>query len=346
MFAFLKQKSIAVNNVGVCFGKLPGLADFIRSNTSHEVVQECDAWIQRALEQMSGVDEWVALYDQIPAVDFCFSGRHPMKLMGVLAPSQDSAGRRYPLLAARIEADQVEPGAINANQQAVLSLVPVACEALHTSLRRKFNQIGNAFDNRAVVQECRDMCAQIEPDYLLASEIVRQFLRTTTLGSLFAQVANEHPEVDQETFFLNLTFSVDFARRYNDAVFNQMLRLPLSSDSGCQAPYASFWLAAISALLGEQNKDCNFIIARTQGRGDLLVSVREMPDKGLMALAGRGVGRGAEVDLVAEHDVWRSHRAYADMSYAISRMCADPDLPLESLLEFFGELGKTLIKDS
>ena len=343
MFAFLKQKPVLANSVGVCFGKLPGTADFIRSNTSHEVVQDCDAWIQRALEQMSGVEEWGVLYDQMPLVDFCFSGRQQAKLMGVIAPSQDSVGRRYPLLAARIESDQSESGVMSA---AVLSLVPVACEALHTSLRRKLSQAGNDFDNRVVVQECRDLCAQIEPDYLLAAEVVRQFLRTTTLGSLFAQVAKEHPDVDQETFFLNLTFSVDFARRYNDAVFNQMLRLPLSADAGSQAPYASFWLAAISALLGEQNKDCNFIIARSQGRGDLLVSVREMPDKGLMALAGRGVGRGAEVDLVAEHDVWRSHRAYADMSYAISRMCADPALPLESLLEFFGELGKTLIKDS
>ena len=346
MFAFLKQKTSSATNVGVCFGKMPGTADFIRSNTSHEVVQDCDAWIQRALEQMSGVDEWTMLYDQMPLVDFCFSGRHQAKLMGVIAPSQDSAGRRYPLLAARIESDQSESGVISVNQQVVLSLVPVACEALHTSLRRKFNQVGNDFDNRVVVKECRDLCAQIEPDYLLAAEVVRQFLRTTTLGSLFAQVAKEHPGVDQETFFLNLTFSVDFARRYNDAVFNQMLRLPLSSDAGSQAPYASFWLAAISALLGEQSKDCNFIISRSHGRGDLLVSVREMPDKGLMALAGRGVGRGAEVDLVAEHDVWRSHRAYADMSYAISRMCVDPALPLESLLEFFGELGKTLIKDS
>jgi len=55
--------------------------------------------------------------------------------------------------------------------------------------------------------------------------------------------------------------------------------------------------------------------------------------------------RGMLLDLGVEHDAWTSHRMYAESSYALSRVLADPACSLATLCTFLGVMSRQLAKD-
>lgn len=83
------------------FGKMPSVGDFFRLNIPASFVQVWDEWIQRGLleGQSSGGDKWDTLYMSAPIWRFCLSPglAGPQKIVGVLMPSVDRVGRRFPL---------------------------------------------------------------------------------------------------------------------------------------------------------------------------------------------------------------------------------------------------------
>jgi type VI secretion system protein ImpM len=83
------------------FGKMPATGDFFRLNAPPGFVAPWDGWIQRAMlraRAASGGD-WEAHYMSAPIWRFSLSpglaGRQ--KIIGVLMPSVDRVGRRFPL---------------------------------------------------------------------------------------------------------------------------------------------------------------------------------------------------------------------------------------------------------
>lgn len=83
------------------FGKMPSVGDFFRLNTTPAFVQAWDGWIQKSMLDMSQTlgDRWDALYMSSPIWRFCLSAglAGPQKIIGVLMPSVDRVGRRFPL---------------------------------------------------------------------------------------------------------------------------------------------------------------------------------------------------------------------------------------------------------
>ncbi|MFP7675235.1 type VI secretion system-associated protein TagF [Marivita sp. S0852] len=83
------------------FGKIPAVGDFFRVNAPPGFVEPWDAWLQRCL--LAGSEAhgpgWDALYMSVPIWRFCLSaglaGAQPV--IGVLMPSVDRVGRRFPL---------------------------------------------------------------------------------------------------------------------------------------------------------------------------------------------------------------------------------------------------------
>jgi type VI secretion system protein ImpM len=83
------------------FGKMPSAGDFFRFAVPPGFVSPWDAWIQQGMldaQAKLGAD-WDAHYMSAPIWRFCLSPglAGPQKVMGVLMPSIDRVGRRFPL---------------------------------------------------------------------------------------------------------------------------------------------------------------------------------------------------------------------------------------------------------
>ncbi|MFT4962477.1 MAG: type VI secretion system protein ImpM [Paracoccaceae bacterium] len=83
------------------FGKIPAVGDFFRLNAPPGFVVVWDDWIQRAMlgAQSTLGAGWNAAYMSAPIWRFSLSAglAGPQKVMGVLMPSVDRVGRRFPL---------------------------------------------------------------------------------------------------------------------------------------------------------------------------------------------------------------------------------------------------------
>jgi type VI secretion system protein ImpM len=83
------------------FGKMPSVGDFFRLNVSASFVQVWDEWIQHGMldGQCTSGETWDGLYMSAPIWRFCLAPglAGPQKMLGVLMPSVDRVGRRFPL---------------------------------------------------------------------------------------------------------------------------------------------------------------------------------------------------------------------------------------------------------
>jgi len=81
------------------FGKLPAYPDFVRQNAGSPLARALDTWIHEGVAQMNvqGGDDWKTRFDAAVPKNFLFHVDDPSKLLvGVLVPSRDKSGRRYP----------------------------------------------------------------------------------------------------------------------------------------------------------------------------------------------------------------------------------------------------------
>lgn len=83
------------------FGKMPSVGDFFRIGVPQGFVAAWDDWIQRGLIEVQEAlgDDWDGHYMSAPIWRFCLSPglAGPQKVIGVLMPSVDRVGRRFPL---------------------------------------------------------------------------------------------------------------------------------------------------------------------------------------------------------------------------------------------------------
>ncbi|MEX0276130.1 MAG: type VI secretion system-associated protein TagF [Ruegeria sp.] len=83
------------------FGKMPSVGDFFRLGVAQSFVQPWDNWIQRSMLTVSQTlgQAWDEYYMSAPIWRFCLSPglAGPQKMLGVLMPSVDRVGRRFPL---------------------------------------------------------------------------------------------------------------------------------------------------------------------------------------------------------------------------------------------------------
>lgn len=98
------------------FGKVPAHGDFVRRGLPTSFVAPWDAWLQRGMEaarERLG-PRWAELWDSAPPWRFALPAGAcgPDAVAGVMLPSQDMVGRRFPItLAALVARDAPAPDA-------------------------------------------------------------------------------------------------------------------------------------------------------------------------------------------------------------------------------------------
>lgn len=325
------------------YGKLPNRADFVRINAHHPAVVGFDELIQRTLERLSLSQGWAESYDRCGPSSFQLtSGDLRHTLIGVLAPSRDQAGRRYPLMAAAISPSEVLAGHA--------SVAPIAHEVFFDGLR---DQVCNAIDNSVEALSCRQFLESqshlndlAAADLELASSVVNRFLSTESIARL-DDLLTENGSGGLEQALLNLAFYRAFLRRFDNVATNQVIVLPLPQANGEQALVACAWLSMIQALFDSDSSGMgwrgNYAILRTgQGKAVLLTSFNKMHDKFAMLMLGSASDSSIVLDLRNEHEAWKNHRLYSEVSYALARLLCTRTLPIRDLCQFLQDVGQRL----
>jgi type VI secretion system protein ImpM len=77
------------------FGKIPATGDFVQRNLSAEFVREWDRWVARHLAPLLGQDRWTE-----GGLNFLLGPASFGPTAGIVLPSTDRVGRRFPLTVA------------------------------------------------------------------------------------------------------------------------------------------------------------------------------------------------------------------------------------------------------
>jgi len=103
VFGFGKKVRSQVGPVAG-FGKVPAMGDFVRSPPASDEMTAFEAWLSRSMEfaELRIGAEWKRTFPQGAPHAFVFSGTVAGKqrglLAGVMVPSQDAVGRRFPIV--------------------------------------------------------------------------------------------------------------------------------------------------------------------------------------------------------------------------------------------------------
>ncbi len=326
------------------YGKLPNRADFVRVNADHAAATEFDSLIQRTFERIVLKDNWEAAYDAGAPVEFQYVSRDQRHtFLGVLSPSRDKAGRRYPLIAGAILPSDSILGYAH--------VAPIAYEVFFDGLRE---QVATAVENSVEALSCRQFLElQVRDndtataDLDLAKSVVARFMQTNSVGSLHALIADELAPAGLEQALLNLAFYRAFLRRFDNPSTNQIILLPLPEGKGERALIASAWLSILSALWqgarhGEPWRGNYLILEQSSGRMTLAACFGKVHERFTTIMLGGGIEPAACLDLRNEQEAWKNHRMYAEVSYALARLLAEPGLSLQSLCEFLMDVGRKL----
>lgn len=117
------------------FGKLPAIGDFVHRRLNLDAVERLDGWLSDGVAQriQDAPERWLDAYDHAPRWHFAWGacvlaseGPWSGPLCGVLLPSRDRVGRRFPLIALRAMNSPLSP----ASREWLSGLESVLCLAV------------------------------------------------------------------------------------------------------------------------------------------------------------------------------------------------------------------------
>jgi len=326
------------------FGKLPNRADFVRVNADHVAAVEFDALIQRTFERLAAQEQWEQDYDVCPPAEFQYVSRDQKHIfLGVLSPSRDQAGRRYPLVA----------GAILPSDSIVgyAHVAPIAYEVFFDGLRE---QVSSAVENSVEALSCRQYLeSQLRAndtaaaDLELAQGVVTRFMQSAPVKTLADLLSAEDRPTGMEQALLNLAFYRAFLRRFDTPATNQIILLPLPAGKGERALVASAWLSILDTLwrgarVSEPWRGNYVVIETRSGRYVLAAAFGKVQERFATIMLGGGLDASCRLELSTEQQAWTNHRLYAEVSYALGRLLAEPGISLRALCDFLADVGRKL----
>jgi type VI secretion system protein ImpM len=209
-----------------CYGKLPLHGDFIRHHVPGSEVGLLDEWIQAGIvssRQALGAS-WDGLFDAAPPQRFLFQAAPGGRVLaGVVGPSHDKPGRRFPFLifaAADPREAGLEP-----------TLVPAACSAFLEGAEAAARSAGSGGDLKAFLARVDALPGGVD------AEAVRKAVQgawAAGAGQALWQKLFGSPQDPRK--YLLVHNLVETLR--SGAVPRYVLRLPGVSDEGD----VSFWL--------------------------------------------------------------------------------------------------------
>ena len=225
-----------------CFGKLPTHGDFVRYHASGRAMQGLDGWVQQGLVR---VREHAARADggaggEADPGTVCFFvdlPGAPHALAGVLRPSRDRVGRRYPfLVAVEVEVRRIEGRRIPS--------WPVRYARFYAAAAAFVDEaVSGHFPETDVPERLGALRALF--DGALFPVDYEHRLRQTPAGDLWERTWGDAEDGRKYVTLKNLTDALGSAR---GRAPREAFRVPLPPDA--RGLDVSFWLEAFWRLLG------------------------------------------------------------------------------------------------
>lgn len=314
----------------IYFGKLPSRGDFVRSQNGSAVINTLDRWISACLERLAGEANWKAHFDALPGVLFAFAGsRNASLLVGRLASSQDSSGRRFPFLVA---------GCLRT--EAPLSFLPGLPLAMHAAwieMEQLMRDAREASDISEALARISVTPLQAEHDTAALHDQLAAHLESHTVGNLESSLAAAGNPCKLHLTVTALGLLLSPLLTSGSAGASKGLALPLPDDNSSAAYACCFWLSLVTPFLARGEHEISLMRSRLAGRQQLIIGFSGANPQALEATFNPALAFDANIDL-CEAD-WVEDYLAGD--YALTKLSSyleHPDLSLSQALATFGEV--------
>lgn len=220
------------------FGKLPAHGDFVRHNASSPAMRAMDHWLQRGLyaARSQRAFDFNTAFEAAHAVQF-YADSGNAALVGVLQPSRDRVGRKYPFLLAFEPASAADPYAA--------AMAPVRYAPF-------YEQAGAVAQEAAGGAPPQQVAARMDTLVLRDADrnTLDRFLRETTSHALWEDIWGYADDSRKYRLFKNL---LDVLLPLRGAVpprYELVLRFPTGRTAGRHGLVAGFWMLLCHQILG------------------------------------------------------------------------------------------------
>jgi type VI secretion system ImpM family protein len=253
------------------FGKHPSQADFVRWGAHTDALSSFDDWLTECVEwaHARGGDAWRAAFRAGSVRAFLHrvgaSGRSPAFIAGAIAPSNDQAGRLFPISVS-------VPVELGLDLERSPQLLPLLCEGIW--------QAAGACASALSLTPTADVAAYLaalqpieSPSFVDAERSYAAWGEQLPLLELWALISPAQPrEVLRDA--LRLLLEAVRPHRGESADTLLSLRLPLGAAGGAAV---CFWLDVIRRLIGWQRTVPSFYWSHDGTEGQLTVHLGVAP---------------------------------------------------------------------
>jgi len=164
------------------FGKLPSRGDFVRSSAGSALIRNIDQWMSQTLDLLTQDTRWKIVYDAAAPVHFAIVGSQSHAgLVGHVAMSKDTSGRRFPfVMAASFEVPQ---------PLGFIPYCPQALAPLWARLDAGVRQAMSAEDFSLVQGSLVGQQVELEVRMEPLRDSYKAFAQQTSIGALEAAIA-------------------------------------------------------------------------------------------------------------------------------------------------------------
>lgn len=252
------------------FGKLPQHADFVHAGNRSQALARFDDWLTDCVEwahARSGA-EWCEAFRSGNARAFVFrvgdrDSLVPSYVVGVLAPSQDQAGRLFPIsVAASV--------ALGPDLASEPQLLPFACESIWRSAGECVADLSSAVDlaSRVAALQAPTALSVVE-----ARDAYAGWIQALPVPELSALIFGAAPEPLRDALRL-LSAAVEPLRNTENPDTRLSLRLPLGVAGGAAV---CFWVDVVRRLARWQATLPSFFWSHDGSAGQLVLHLGSPP---------------------------------------------------------------------
>ena len=224
-------------NATMFFGKLPNRSDFFRYNATGPEIRALDAWLQESLHaaERRFLSDWPAVYREAPAYDFVFRmDRTDTALVGVLNPSRDQSGRRFPFIVAGL----IDMAGLD---RRIPALVPLVFAEFFRESRTLAEGAASGSDAADIVSRADGLTSLLAPPVELRRRDYEAYLGSTTWGEFCEHLFGSFESPRKSTLVHNLADSLSPTVISREIRGSAGLRFPLGSGDAFLPEEVSFW---------------------------------------------------------------------------------------------------------